>query len=209
MRTWVCLLRAVNLGARNKVPMPQLRNALAAAGLNDVRTYVQSGNVVARSALAAGPVSRLVHDVIADEFGVDSTVIVRDAAQLRKVVTANPFAAAVDERPHLMRVIFLAGPPAAEHVAAVAGDARLREVSRVIGEHVYVDYLDGVHGNSKTASFFERTLRVQGTERNWRSVLALHAMSRPDGERAFSATDPVPGAARVPGSGPAAAVRRR
>ena len=177
MQTWVCLLRAVNLGARNKVPMARLRAILAAAGLGDVSTYLQSGNVIARSALPAAQVSSLVHDVIADEFGVDSTVIVRDVAQLQDVVAANPFAAQGGSRPHLVRVIFLAGEPATERVAAVSDDARLRQVSRVVGEHVYVDYVDGVHGNSRTASFFERTLQVQGTERNWRSVLALHKMA--------------------------------
>ena len=50
MPEWVCLLRAINLGARNKVGMPQLRKALDAAGFEDVRTYVQSGNVVLRAA---------------------------------------------------------------------------------------------------------------------------------------------------------------
>lgn len=178
MRTWVCLLRAVNLGARNKVSMPRLRSALAAAGLSDVRTYVQSGNVIVRSALSLGQVSGLVHEVIADEFGVDSTVIVRDVAQLRQVVAANPFAGQADTRPHLVRVIFLAGEPAAERVAVVSADASLQQVSRVMGEHVYVDYIDGVHGNSRTTSFFERALQVQGTERNWRSVLALNTMTQ-------------------------------
>jgi uncharacterized protein (DUF1697 family) len=183
MRTWVCLLRAINLGARNKVPMPRLREVLTAAGLSDVRTYVQSGNVVVRSALAAEQVSALVHDVTADEFGVDAAVIVRDVARLRVVVTENPFAAAGADRPHLVRVIFLADEPAAEGVALLAGDARLREVSRVVGDHVYVDYADGARSNPRTAAFFERTLQVQGTERNWRSVLALHSMTADEGCR--------------------------
>ena len=69
MQTWICLLRAVNLGTRNKVSMPRLRPALEAAGLSDVRTYLQSGNVIARSALPSGAVSQLVHDVVADEIG--------------------------------------------------------------------------------------------------------------------------------------------
>lgn len=68
MQTWVCLLRAVNLGARNKAAMSRLRAALTAAGLSDVNTYLQSGNIVTRSALSAGQVSSLVHDVITDEF---------------------------------------------------------------------------------------------------------------------------------------------
>lgn len=66
-------------------------------------------------------------------------MIVRDVPQLRDVVAANPFAAAGDTRPHLVRVIFLAGEPAAERVAVMSADARLHEVSRVVGKHVYVD----------------------------------------------------------------------
>ncbi len=177
MHTWVLLLRAVNLGARNKVPMPRLRSALAAAGLSDVSTYLQSGNVIARSALSGGDLSRLVHDVVTDEFGVDTTVIARDVEQLRGAVAANPFATHGDTRPHLVRVIFLAAEPAADRVAALSADTALWPVGRVIGRHVYVDYVDGVHGNPRTAAFFERALQVQGTERNWRSVLALHRMT--------------------------------
>ena len=74
MHTWVLLLRAVNLGAQNKVSMPRLRSALAAAGLSDVSTYLQSGNIIARSALSCGELSRLVHDVVRDEFGVNTTL---------------------------------------------------------------------------------------------------------------------------------------
>jgi uncharacterized protein (DUF1697 family) len=181
MQTWVCLLIAVNLGARNKVPMARLRSVLTAVGFSDVSTYLQSGNVILRSALSAVEVSSLVHGVVTDEFGVDSTVIVRDRAQLQQVVAGNPFADQVDTRPHLVGVIFLAGRPAAEQVAALSDDASLAQVSRVDGEHVYVDYVDGVHGNSRTASFFERALRVQGTERNWRTVLALHKMTLTEG----------------------------
>ena len=181
MRSWVFLLRAVNLGARNKVSMPRLRSALAAAGLGDVSTYLQSGNIIARSPLPGADLPRLVRDVVADEFGVDTTVIARDVEQLRCAVAANPFATQGDTRPHLVRVIFLAAEPAADRVAALSADRALWQVGRVIGRHVYVDYVDGVHGNSRTAAFFERALRVQGTERNWRSVQALHKMAVADG----------------------------
>jgi len=176
MHTWVFLLRAVNLGARNKVSMPRLRSALAAAGLSGVSTYLQSGNVIARSGLCGGELSRLVHDVVRDEFSVDTMVIARDVEQLQGAVAANPFATQGDARPHLVRVIFLAAEPAPDRVAALSADTALWPVGRVIGTHVYVDYVDGVHGNPRTAAFFERALQVQGTERNWRSVLALHRM---------------------------------
>jgi uncharacterized protein (DUF1697 family) len=183
MQTWTCLLRAVNLGTRNKVSMRRLRPALEAAGLSDVRTYLQSGNVIARSALPSGAVSRLVHDVVADEFGVDTCVVVRDPAQLRDAVAANPFAPQGAERPHLVRVIFLAGKPDRVGIAEFSGRGTPQMLGQVIGEHVYVDYVDEVHGNPRTAAYFERVLRVQGTERNWRTVLALHQMSQPEGNR--------------------------
>jgi uncharacterized protein (DUF1697 family) len=177
MQTWICLLRAVNLGSRNKVSMPRLRPALEAAGLSDVRTYLQSGNVIARSPLPSGAVSRLVHDVVADEFGVDARVVVRDTAQLRDAVAANPFASQGAERPHLVRVIFLAGKPDPVQLAEFTVDGSQRMVSALIGDHVYVDYAEGVHSNPRTAAYFERILRVQGTERNWRTVRALEKMS--------------------------------
>ena len=183
MQTWICLLRAVNLGTRNKVSMPRLRPAFEAAGLNDVRTHLQSGNVIARSALPSGAVSHLVHDVVADEFGVDACVVVRDTAQLRDAVMANPFAPQGAERPHLVRVIFLAGKPDPDRISEFTGDGTLHMVSRVIGHHVYVDYVDGVHSNPRTAAYFERVLRVQGTERNWRTVLALQKMSQPESKQ--------------------------
>jgi uncharacterized protein (DUF1697 family) len=109
---------------------------------------------------------------------VDACVVVRDTEQMRDAVTANPFAPQGAERPHLVRVIFLAGKPDPVRLSEIAGDSSLPMVSQVIGHHVYVDYVDRVRGNPRTAAYFERVLRVQGTKRNWRTVLALQKMSQ-------------------------------
>jgi uncharacterized protein (DUF1697 family) len=172
--TWVCLLRGVNLGKQRKLPMAALRGALASAGMTDVRTYLQSGNVIAHSGLRAREqVSDLVRTVIASQFSLDVPVITRRPAQIDEVIAANPFAAQATQRAHLIRVIFLAAVPPAARTDRLMSDSSLKDTCRVVGSHVYVDYVRGYHGTGRTASYFTSALGVDGTERNWRTVLAL------------------------------------
>jgi uncharacterized protein (DUF1697 family) len=165
MTTWVCLLRAVNLGQQRKVPMPALRTALAAAGLTEVRTYLQSGNVIARSPLRAHQrIADLVRTVIATEFSLDVPVITRRPAEIDDVIAANPFPAQAAEHAHLIRVIFLAAVPPADRTDRLMSDGSLQETCRVIGRHGYVDYARGYHGTGRAAPYFTRALGVEGTE---------------------------------------------
>lgn len=174
MPAWVCLLRGVNLGKQRKLPMAALRGALTSAGMTDVRTYLQSGNVIAHSQLRTHEqVSDLVHTVIASQFSLDIPVITRRPAEIDEVIAANPFAAQATQRAHLVRVIFLAAVPSAAGIDRLMSDSSLRETCRVAGSHVYVDYVRGYHSTGRTAPSFTRALGVDGTERNWRTVLAL------------------------------------
>jgi uncharacterized protein (DUF1697 family) len=106
---WVALLRAVNLGTRNKVPMPKLRSLLAEAGYGHVRTYIASGNVLLDGPRSGTTVARELERIVADEFGVDTTVIVRKPAELAALVGEHPFGRDTS-RSH---VVFLAGRPTA------------------------------------------------------------------------------------------------
>jgi uncharacterized protein (DUF1697 family) len=91
MTGWVALLRAVNLGARNKVPMAQLRALLERAGHGDVRTYIQSGNVLFRHESAdRSAVAQRLEDAIADAFGVTTTAVLRTFDELRAVAASHP-----------------------------------------------------------------------------------------------------------------------
>lgn len=177
MPTWVALLRAVNLGARNRVPMPALREALTGAGFTDVRSYVASGNVVLGSPLrSAAKVGTAVRDVIAERFGVDTPVLVRTGPQLAAVLDWNPFPDAAADHPHLVAVLHLAGQPSAAAVQALlAGDfAPVRVAHR--GAEVVVDW----HERSGIPKV-DRALRKLGvvaTARNWRTLTALVEMTR-------------------------------
>jgi uncharacterized protein (DUF1697 family) len=170
MTVWIALLRAVNLGVRNKVPMAALRSFLEAAGLSGVRTHLQSGNVIVRSDLEVGPIIRRV---VRDEFGVDEPVMVRSRDRLAEIVAANPFAAEARERPVMVRVIFLDEHPSPERVKRLEE----RDDVRVFDREVYVDYRDRFHGNSLNAAMVARRLGLHGTERNWATITKLMSLA--------------------------------
>jgi uncharacterized protein (DUF1697 family) len=170
--TWVALLRAVNLGKVNKVSMPVLREALTEAGFIDVRTYVQSGNILLDSPLRSpakvgAEVGRIVHE----RFGVDTPVVTRTAAQLRAVLDWNPFPEAAAERPKLVHVVHLSAVPDADKVEALlAADVGKASVAHR-GEEVVVDWVDVSGGGSADRAL--KKLGVDGTARNWRTLTAL------------------------------------
>jgi uncharacterized protein (DUF1697 family) len=175
--TWVALLRAVNLGAHNKVPMPGLRSVLTDAGFTDVRTYVNSGNVVLGSSLRSpAKVGQAVHDLIAEHFGVDTPVIMRTGAQLAAVHDWNPFPDAAADRPHLVAVLHLSGEPEAARVETfLAGDyAPVRVAHR--GEEVVVDWHE--RSGRPAVDTALKKLGVHATARNWRTLTALVEMTR-------------------------------
>ena len=166
---WVVLLRAVNLGARNKVPMAELRKALEAAGYDGVRTYIASGNILLDGPRKRDVVAAEVERLIATKFRVDTTAIVRTPKELAAVVAGHPFGRDTSKS----HVVFLAGKP------KQAGVKRLAEVDpspdRVVlaGADVYLQYQDGVQGSRLSAAQLERLLGVRATHRNWRTVAAL------------------------------------
>ena len=159
--------------------MPSLRKALAADGFDDVRTYVQSGNIVFRSTLSRpGQVADRVTRLVSEEFGVNAPVVVRNLSELDRVIDRNPFPEAARERPKGLHVVFLAGTPDAAKVADLHVHELARGLCLVDGDHLYVDYRDGVHTSKLTAQFFARVLGVEGTARNWRTVTALQELAR-------------------------------
>ena len=167
---WVVLLRAVNLGARNKVPMAQLRTLLEEeAGYRDVRTYIASGNVLLDAPRGKAAVARKLEGLIADAFDVETVAIVRTPRELSAVVAGHPFGRDTS-RSH---VVFLAERPTQKAAESLATTDHSPDRAVVAGRHVYVQYPAGVHGARLSAARLERLLDVPGTHRNWRTVAAL------------------------------------
>jgi uncharacterized protein (DUF1697 family) len=166
---WIALLRAVNLGARNKVPMAELRKLLVDAGYGDVRTYIASGNLLLDGPRSRTAVAGELERLIAEAFQVDTTAVMRTPKELAAVVAGHPFGADTSHS----HVVFLADKPkskAAEQLAAVDHSP---DRALVVGENVYLRYSSGVQGSRLSAARLERLLGVAGTHRNWRTVAAV------------------------------------
>lgn len=166
---WVALLRAVNLGGANKVPMAQLRTQLGEAGYENVRTYIASGNVVLDSSRSATALRAELERLIADTFGVRTTVMLRRPRELAATVAAHPFGADTSET----HVAFLAASPAKAAAARLEAAAPGADSSVLAGTELFLRLPRGVHGSRLSSARIEKLLGVPATLRNWRTVVAL------------------------------------
>jgi uncharacterized protein (DUF1697 family) len=178
---FVVLLRGVNLAGRNRLSMPELREALEEAGFEEVSTYVQSGNVVLSSSKSATQVRGDVERLLADRFGLDVAVVVRTRAELARVVERNPLGT-VAKNPKLYQVTFLESAPKSELLRRLESAAAGKEQVVSDGSELYAWHPDGI-GRSKLAALMSgKALGVTGTARNWTTVTKL--LEQADGARA-------------------------
>ncbi len=180
MSSYVCLLRGVNLGSRNKVDMKALRELFAGLGYEDVQTYIQSGNVVFTKSGSASParLAAAIEKGIAEELGLEVRVLVRTAKEMAEIVEGNPFLAARADPSHL-HVTFLAERRDGDRLAKVDPDAFAPDQFRVQGREVYL-HCPGGYGRSKlNNAFWERQAGVAATTRNWKTVTTLLQLADP------------------------------
>jgi uncharacterized protein (DUF1697 family) len=176
MRTWIALIRGINVGGR-QLPMQALRTLLAELGCNDVRTYIQSGNAVFCS--RASDASRLagrISRAIAADCGFEPFVLVLSREELAKAATANPYAKAAATAPKSVHLFFLETVPKTPDLAAMQKVKAASESFALDGRTLYLHTPDGF-GISKLGERAERLLGVPATARNWRTVTTLLEMS--------------------------------
>ncbi len=176
MPVYAALLRAINLGSRNKISMPDLRTLFEAVGADDVRTHVQSGNVAFRSTeRSPAKLVTAIEERISADLGLDIRVLLRTKAELAKIVDGSPFA---DDADHsTLHVTFLVDKPDPDRVAAVDPSKYEPDRFEVIGREVHLHCPNG-YGRSKLSNaFFEKKLDQVGTTRNWKTVTTLAEMT--------------------------------
>ena len=172
----VLLLRGINLGSTRRVPMADLRELLSGAGYGDVRTYVQSGNVVLSSDAPPPELEREAARLISERFGFEVPVIVRTRDELAEVVAGNPLADVATD-PKRYQVSFLSAEIDAEIVAALQALVAEPERLVVIGREAYAWHPEGVARSKLWNKLAGKGLGVSATARNWTTVTTLLGMA--------------------------------
>jgi uncharacterized protein (DUF1697 family) len=174
--TYIALFRGINVGGHHSLPMKELKLLIERNGCLEVRTYIQSGNVVFRRALC--DVRRLAAQIaaaVSKSRGFEPAVIVLTRSDLEKAVAANPFTKAI-ENPKSVHLFFLDEQPKKADLKGCAALKTRTERFELIGRVFYLHTPDGF-GTSKLGARVEKLLGVPATARNWRTVMALVAIA--------------------------------
>lgn len=176
MATFIVLLRGVNVGGNNKVPMAELRATCEKEGFANARTYVNSGNLVIEGKGTAASVEKTVEGILVKRFKVEVPVVVRTAAQWPAYVKGNPFPKAV---PQVVQLGLSKTPPLPGCAKAIAERAADGEQVKVIGDAVWILFAQGVGKSKVSPAFLDKAAGSPLTMRNWNTVQELGKMANP------------------------------
>lgn len=173
---YLALFRGVNVTGANKLPMKELAAIFTDAGCRDVRTYIQSGNVVFNaSAKIAAQTPVAIRRKVLDRFGFEVPIVMRTVDEIGAVLSSNPFLAqGVPE--NALHVAFLADVPAAANVQQLDPNRSPGDSFIVLGREVYFNLPNGMGRTKLTSQYFDSRLKTIGTARNWRTVKALYQL---------------------------------
>ncbi len=176
LTTFVALLRGINVGGKGLIPMAELRSLFTSLGFEDVATYIQSGNVVFRSATAdPDEVADRIEGAIAETFASSPTVILRVPVELEAIAARNPFLPGGADLTKL-HVVFLRDVPE-DRAAALDPEHSPGDRFVLDGREIYLHLPNGAGRSKLGLDYFERVLGVRGTQRNWNTLVRLIDLS--------------------------------
>ncbi|HEX2923153.1 MAG TPA: DUF1697 domain-containing protein [Chloroflexota bacterium] len=176
--TYIALLRGINVGGKNKLPMSELVQLFVEEGCSNVRSYIQSGNVVfSMDPTLVEPLSSRVTAAIAERYGYEVPILLRTTEQIGDVIRDNPFLQ-VGAAEDTLHVLFLSDTPEARHVDELDTDRSKPDSFVVRGREVYLYLPNGAGRTKLTSDYFERRLSTASTGRNWRTVVTLFELMK-------------------------------
>ncbi len=177
MKTYIALFRGINVGGNNMLPMKELKELLEKEACSDVRTYIQSGNVIFRCAMTdTARLEKRLAAAVSKSHGFEPRVLVLTQGEIESAAKGNPFPAAVED-PKRLHLFFLAEAPKKPDLKALEALKAKSERFALNGRVFYLHTPDGF-GTSKLAAKAEKFLGVEATARNWRTVTTLLEMAR-------------------------------
>lgn len=175
MIKYVALLRGINVSGQKKIPMAELREILAKSGLDDVQTYIQSGNVIFESLETDKSTLELkIHNAIKSNFGFEVPVLVLSPQELKNILDNCPFPQEEKEKSYFMMLYSFAAKPLVDEVSKLSYP---NEKFLITDNCVYF-YCSVGYGKAKLGNnFFERKLKVTATARNYKTMVKLVNLS--------------------------------
>ena len=178
MTKFVALLRAVNLGSHQQVAMSALRDFAKDLGFRDVRTILQSGNLVFEAErLSAKGLENLLESKAKTALRFATDFFVRSAKDWKILVEKNPFPDEAERAPGRLIVMFLKHSPNPSGLKALRDAIRGPEVVEIVGKQAYIVYPDGIGRSRLTNAVIEGKLGTRSTGRNWNTVLKIAALA--------------------------------
>lgn len=176
MPVYISILRGINVGGHKMIKMDALRSMYEHLGFTNVKTYIQSGNVIFTSLEIPLPeLSNLIILKIQETFGFDVPVLVLSQSEIKVIIQNNPFI--INKDVQSLHVTFLSDIPQQADIDAITGGNYGNDEFAVSGRAVYLFCPGPYHATKLSNTFFEKKLRVSATTRNWKTVVALAEMA--------------------------------
>jgi len=178
METYICMLRGINVSGQKLIKMEDLRLTFEIMGFKNVRTYIQSGNIIFESKESnSEDIENLIKKTILNEYGYDVSVMVKQKKELVEVLENNPLIKSGNEDHSKLHVTFLSDTPLEENLKKIKGADYGSGEFFVSGNTVYLYCPDGYGRTKLSNNFFENKLKVTATTRNWKTVTKLVELS--------------------------------
>lgn len=179
MNKKIALLRGINVGGSKKLPMAELKELCENLGWQNVSSYIQSGNLVFESEIENHQLENTLNDAIRINYGYEVPVIVRSRKEWEDCVSGNPFFNDTSDITRL-HCAFLKRKPSPEAIKKLSEQTLQQDRFEIIDRFVYIDCEGKYHQSRLNNNFLEKILEVSATTRNWKTVLKLLELSKPD-----------------------------
>jgi len=175
-KIYIGLLRGINVGGHKKIAMAELKMVLSNSGLENVQTYIQSGNIIFQSSSEdVNELEAIIHKSILDHFGFQVPVLVRTRQHLQTIFDNCPFS---DEKKENSHFTMLSNIPNKELVKEASEKVYPKEEFVIVNDCIYF-YCTNGYGKAKfNLNFFERKLNVDATSRNYKTMVKLLSLSQ-------------------------------
>ncbi|MBI5679508.1 MAG: DUF1697 domain-containing protein [Methanobacterium sp.] len=176
---YIALLRGINVGRKNRIKMADLINIFESMGFKDVKTYLQSGNVIFNhDSIDTVKTARDIEKNITQTFGFEVNLIIRNEDELENIINGNPFIKESNIEIDKLHVTFLQERPETEIIQNLDINKDINEKFEVIDKEVYLYCPNGYARTKLTNNVFEKKLKTKATTRNWKTTNKLLQISK-------------------------------